>query len=296
MIYSTSFNNFHQYYDAEEAFANMAKVGYGACDLGLGLRKKLFDETDGKRVALLRSLPAIAKKYGVAIGQTHAAFFFETDCYDEAYIAEHIRLKKEEIRLTAELGCPYMVMHPMFFSGWAPNREVERSKRENIRILRELCDYAQSYGVTIALENMPGSPAGNFACSTAGELVAYIDEINAPNLGACLDFGHANVSVSSGIGRGEDAITRYVEILGERIVCLHVHDNTGSYDLHSLPLSISHGGIKWEEVALALKRVGYGGTFNAEVSFSVRYPKALFLHCEELQIAVLREISKGLSE
>ncbi len=296
MIFSTSFNEFNKYYDGNESFAAMKKVGYGACDLGLGLRKKLLEPTDPARVEFLRFLPALAKKHGIKIGQTHGAFFFETDCYDKEYIAEHIRLKKEEIRVTAQLDCKYMVVHPLFFTGWSPNTEPTRARGENIRILQELCSYAKDYGVLLALENMPGNPNHNFACSTAEDLAAHIAGVNSSNLCACLDFGHANMSVKNKISEKETSLSDYVRILGEQIKCIHVHDNTGAGDLHSLPLSPHFGGIEWEGVIGALRDIGYRGTFNAEVDFCVRYPKELFLDCEKLQLAILKEIAKPFLE
>ena len=52
-------------------------------------------------------------------------------------------------------------------------------------------------------------------------------------------------------------------MLGDRIKVLHLHDNRGDRDAHQMPYE---GNIPWEELMRALKKAGYQGEFNFEIS------------------------------
>ena len=52
---------------------------------------------------------------------------------------------------------------------------------------------------------------------------------------------------------------------------LHLHDNYGTRDDHSMPY---FGTIDWEEIMRALRDIGYEGTFNYEVA-ATHLPMAL---------------------
>ena len=75
----------------------------------------------------------------------------------------------------------------------------------------------------------------------------------------CLDFGHAYVEA----GRtGEKGLTeRYFEVLGERIIHLHVHSNDGVTDQHR---PLSEGTLPYHRYANFLR--GFSGTVCLEVT------------------------------
>lgn len=52
---------------------------------------------------------------------------------------------------------------------------------------------------------------------------------------------------------------------------LHLHDNYGTRDDHSMPY---FGTIDWDEIMRALRDIGYEGTFNYEVA-ATHLPMAL---------------------
>ncbi|MBP5308932.1 MAG: sugar phosphate isomerase/epimerase [Clostridia bacterium] len=88
-----------------------------------------------------------------------------------------------------------------------------------------------------------------------------------------MDIGHAEMVNCEGA-------PKIIRALGKRIGCLHVHDNDLYDDLHTFPFS---GDINWNEVAKALKDVGYGGnlTFEAD-AFMKNYPDELIADCLKL--------------
>ena len=81
--------------------------------------------------------------------------------------------------------------------------------------------------------------------------------------GACWDVGHANF--------GKHPQYESMTLLGKRIRVLHLHDNYGTRDDHSMPY---FGTIDWEEIMRALRDIGYEGTFNYEVA-ATHLPMAL---------------------
>ncbi len=295
MVYSAAINGFLSRYGVEKAVEKMQEAGFSALGVDLNLRKELCEESDGELAARLRSIAPIAKTFGMPVGQTHAGFFFHTDCYDREYLRRHVELKKEEILLTADLECPYLVVHPLFFTNWKRNDEPERSKATNVEILRELCEFAKGYGVKIALENMPGFRESRLACSCARDVWEHVQEVGSDNLCVCLDFGHANFSVRQKVDETESSVCDYVRLFGEKIECVHIHDNTGKGDEHVLPLSPARGGIDWTEAMRALKAAGYRGHFYAETGFEGNYPEPIFLQCEKITAQVLRLLAKDFA-
>ena len=90
-------------------------------------------------------------------------------------------------------------------------------------LLRE----AEGLDFTIALENMLPSEGGRFT-SRPEHFERIIRDFVHPNLGFCLDTGHALVA-----GRGN--AHRFFEVMGPRIVAFHLADNAGDRDSHLAP-------------------------------------------------------------
>jgi sugar phosphate isomerase/epimerase len=94
--------------------------------------------------------------------------------------------------------------------------------------LEHLSIFAKERGVVIALENTPdelGSPES---------LQQFIKETHLHDLKLCFDIGHANVA---------DGVQASFEIMRDKIVTSHIHDNHGEKDEHLLPYD---GDIDWD--------------------------------------------------
>lgn len=115
--------------------------------------------------------------------------------------------------------------------------------------LEELAELAAPLGVRIAVEVIPN------ALSRAEAVVSLIeDELDLPNVGVCLDFGHANL-----LGDLAEAI----ETVSGLLLTTHVHDNGGREDDHMAPFE---GTIDWARGLTALRKIGYEGTLLFEVA------------------------------
>lgn len=117
------------------------------------------------------------------------------------------------------------------------------------RSLEELHAAAAPLGVRLAVEVIPNPLSG------ADALVALLeDDLDLPNVGLCLDYGHAFL-----MGDVVDAI----ETVSGHLLTTHVHDNRGETDDHLLPFE---GTIDWGAALMATQKVGYDGTLMFEVA------------------------------
>jgi sugar phosphate isomerase/epimerase len=100
--------------------------------------------------------------------------------------------------------------------------------------LEHLVIFAKERGVTIALENTPshlGSPES---------LCRLIEETHLFDLKFCFDIGHAHI---------EEGVAKSFDIMQERIVTVHIHDNHGEKDEHLLPFEAS---VDWDAALSSL--------------------------------------------
>ena len=94
--------------------------------------------------------------------------------------------------------------------------------------------FAKARGVTIALENTPdelGAPAS---------LQQFIASTHLNDLKLCFDIGHAHM---------EDGVESSFDMMRDRVVTAHIHDNHGEKDEHLLPFA---GTIEWKDALNAL--------------------------------------------
>lgn len=126
---------------------------------------------------------------------------------------------------------------------------TENSLRAATRSLEEVCAVAAPLGVRVAVEVIPNR------LSSAEALVRLLeDEIDLPDAGICLDFGHALL-----MGDVVDAI----ETVSGLLISTHVHDNRGAEDEHLAPFE---GRMDWDAALMSLQKVGYEGTLLFEVA------------------------------
>ena len=117
------------------------------------------------------------------------------------------------------------------------------------RSVEELQRLASPLGVRVAVEVIPNE------LSRAGSLVHFVEEdLDAPEVGICLDFGHAHMD-----GDLLDAI----ETVSGHVITTHVHDNHGRTDDHLVPFD---GTIDWPAAMTAVQKIGYDQTLLFEIA------------------------------
>lgn len=252
-------------------------IDYGsfAAEPGTGI----FSLTDSEFESYLKTDAEFARSIGLDINMAHGPWPFDDINKDLKDIKFEAFVKS--IKGSAILGAEYVIFHPLMPSGWDKSPHHEEDIQANIEFTRSLLPYAKEYNVKIALENMPCS---NMPAGTVKELVDTIDAVDSEYCVACLDTGHANyLKMDSG---------EAVLMLGDRLKCLHIHDNNGQSDSHCMPYTQS---INWQSFIDALKKINYKGYVNFEVQH-FRGPEDMRRDYDELLVKIAKHFAKAISE
>lgn len=208
-----------------------------------------------------RPIKAAAEKYGVRFAQMHGPFPMRVKGMDMVE-PNMIAVTEKVLEIAKFLDCPAVVVHPTYRTLKAEEWET------NFRIYRALIPAAKRTGVKVCLENLFSNYKDHVIegpCSDAVEACRYIDTLNAEAgencFGFCFDVGHANL-----VGRN---IRQYLNILGDRLTVLHIHDNNGATDGHMLPYTQTYRWgtnfyLDWEGLIEGLRDIGYRGPLNFE--------------------------------
>ena len=113
----------------------------------------------------------------------------------------------------------------------------EEAWETNLKSIREILGFGSDFNLTLCLENMPNFP-GAFCCEIS-ELLSVLDA--NPELGLTLDIAHAHT-------RGDEI--EYIKELKDRMLHVHLHDNTRDSDSHS---AVGEGDIDFKRVMYYLK-------------------------------------------
>ena len=143
---------------------------------------------------------------------------------------ETLRQLTSCISLASEFA-DLMVVHPGYLSPLGMQMP-DLAWQQTILGLQRLCDFAEDYGVLIAVENMPKMEF--IFGKDPHEMAGMIELADRDNLGMTLDVGHAHTN---------GVLTEFLEM--DEIVHVHIHDNKGRRDEH---LPIGQGTVDWESV------------------------------------------------
>ena len=264
--------------DPDGSFRYIKECGFNAVDFNIdhklpgakmrtGELTKFFDQSIEELIEFYRPLKEASEKYDVEISQMHAPFpvwYKEMDA-----VNEYVVMVIDKICAICQfVGCPAIVVHP------AGRSTKELEWETNLQIYRSFMPSAKKYGIKLCLENMFGMVKGRpveAVCARAEEAVRYIDFLNeeagGDYFGFCLDVGHATLTGKN--------LRDYINILGKRLTCLHIHDNDGRNDLHLMPYTQL---VDWESFILGLKDIGYEGTIGFETFrvLTASFPKELW--------------------
>jgi len=279
MKLSSNIIRFYKVFGMKGMIDLFSEVGFEAIDFNCDL-KEFHDGTYGKE--FYTEIKKYANDKGVIFGQTHAPF---ASSFADAEATER---RFNEIANSFEtsllLGAPCMVVHPC--QHFVYNKSNHDAMYEyNLNFYKKLIPYYEKSGVKIAIENINQNEKASII-STAEMLNRIYDDLDNEAFTFCFDVGHSNIL---GMNVGNE-----IRALGSRIRCLHIHDNDGIHDNHTLPY---YGTVKWDEVAKALADIDYQGTFNYEAAaFVAKAPNDLLYEGASYMSAVghniITEISK----
>ena len=123
---------------------------------------------------------------------------------------------------------------------------TEQEWRWAVENLRELADYADSFGITLGLEYL--NRFESYLVSSSDELIKLVEDVDHPACKIMFDTFHANIEEKN-LG---DAIRK----LSKHLVHVQVSENDRS--------TVGTGNVNWEDVFTALKEIKYDGWLSVE--------------------------------
>lgn len=266
MKLSTTISDFSKYCSTiEEKIDHLHKAGFRYMDMSLYSPTKmpqLFEAENWQENA--KALRAYAEGKGMRFVASHAPGDINPYEGDEE---ELVRTTIRAIEICEVMGIPSTVVH----GGWHPDLTEEQFYDRTEAFFKRLLPAAERCGVNILIEN---GTHGNFPdwafFYTGAQMRKFIDRMNHPLLHACWDTGHGNI---------EGPQYENIMALGEHLLLLHVNDNHGATDDHTMPY---FGTLNMDDLMCALLDVGYKGYFNFEVVNPLpspnhhRYPRHKF--------------------
>ena len=217
--------------------------------------------------ATCRKIAAYAAEKGVGL-RTMATGHYGAESLgadDEAERARAVEFTKKYLQIAAWLGVETILVVPGSTSvAWDPSRPkvaYGRCWEQSTKSLNELLPLAERLGVNIALENV----WMRFLLSPM-EWKLFLDQFASDRIGMYLDVGNCLVYLPA-----ED----YVALLGRRVKAIHVKNWKGSDcggGLHGFGDSLLEGDVDFKAAVAALEKIGYAGTFTAEMIPFSRLP------------------------
>jgi sugar phosphate isomerase/epimerase len=126
----------------------------------------------------------------------------------------------------------------------------EPAIEHSITAIEHLKAFASPLGVRLLLENMENE------ITTPEHLLYILKSGHFDSVGVCLDLGHMHLAQPVEGAPRDSGVGAAIELLGDRIAQLHIHDNHGPFaphtDMKDEHLWPGSGSIDWPAVSSAL--------------------------------------------
>lgn len=225
----------------------LADAGFRTLELSLDwLCTPELGRDPSKCRAYAQGLKALALERNLRFSQAQLPYGFDWMMRDTDVLNYVVYpCMERSFEICEELGIPVAVAqpvtHPMTIG--LPSRKFTW----NVTYFDKLAQLGTPHGVTVAVENMPGT------FDTAGEVLSLLE--NVPQLAVCVNTGHSNLA-----GEAPGALIRG---LGRHVAALHLSGNQGMYDECMVP---GVDQMDWGDILQALADAGYDGDFTLHVS------------------------------
>lgn len=241
--------------DRRGVYARMREAGFDCADLSVicDIKNAYYTLPLEEARRLAEAERAAAEAEGIRIHQVHGPW--PTDDTSAEKRAAKLPIMERAVRLTRSFGAKYLIIHPDMPFGWDDEPDPSFSYGTNLALFRAILPVAEEEGVILCIENMPMKA---HEISRTKRMYEFVCEIGHPNLGMCLDTGHANVF-------GDDC-GEAVRLIAPVLKTLHVHDNMGDRDSHLPPFD---GTIHWESFTAALREIGFDGVLSIEAMLRI---------------------------
>ena len=178
-----------------------------------------------------RNFTEVVESYGMQI-TVHAPFSdVNIGSFNEKIRRASLEVLRETIEVAAEMNALVVTMHPGHCSPVSVKNR-ERYLEIHRKSLATIVTWSEEFGIRVGLENMP-----RFVILDAQTCERLEEIIGDTEIEVTFDVGHLNTTTRN--------FERFLEVLGDRIVHVHLHDNNGERDEH---LALGDGTVPWARV------------------------------------------------
>jgi L-ribulose-5-phosphate 3-epimerase len=239
----------------EEALQLSHSAGFEGVELVLAETGELSLESSPQELHALRGR---AEDLGVEIHSlaTMLQLQYNLVSDDPAIRQKAVDATKVQIETAKALGAETVLVVPGYVAvDFIPDALTVRYDHAYDRALeafRELAPFAEGAGIRVGVENV-----WNRFLTTPREMREFLDEVGSDHVGSYFDIGNA-------LGTGFPE--QWIDILGHRIVKVHVKDYRANPGGLNSFVDLLSGDVNFPEVLRALTDIGFNDYCSAEVT------------------------------
>lgn len=183
----------------------------------------------------LKRQVGLCKKYGLELSSLHSRYDSKKSTYLwNKGLKGYIQYKKllNDVKSAKKYGFRVVVVHL-----YGEPSEIGYNR------IRKILNVCEKFNIYFAIENIRKNDC----------LEGVFNNIKSNYLKFCYDIGHNNCFTPN---------YDFLEKFGDKLICLHLHDNMGEKDNHTLN---KYGNINWDLFAEKLKKIKYDGNLDYEI-------------------------------
>ena len=247
----------------ETMFQQIAAAGFDGVELNLDADDSSSHSlTMATSAAQLVQIRELAKATGLTICSVSTSLYGSNPLgsRDPAMREKGKGIVRRQLELASALGADGILVVP---GGLDQDTTLLQAHDNAFNALSSLTSEIKASKLLVGLENV-----WNGFFMSPFDMVSFLDALDCPSIGAYFDVG--NVAVHS-------EPDHWIEILGGRIVKVHVKDFLRSHGLYSgWFVNLLEGSIHWDKVMESLRTAGYDGYLTAELSAMPHSPTYLY--------------------
>ena len=255
-------NAYFNLYDYESGLKTAKKHGYDCIDYQemISPGSPLYKMSGAELSAFCKDLRKAAESAGIKIWQIHSVWPHDDTTKESR--KEVLKRHETVVKAAGMLGSKYAVLHPAMPYGWGEEKSIKDAFDITAERFIRLLPIAKDLNVTLCVENMPFKKG--HSVSSIEEIKNLVKTINQPNMKACFDTGHCNVTCENHY--------EAIRLLGNDLACLHVHDDIYKQDRHLIPFQ---GEVDWEGFKQGLQEIEFKGCLSLETCVSRKTPEPM---------------------
>jgi L-ribulose-5-phosphate 3-epimerase len=245
----------------EAMFESVSEAGFDAIELNVDREGHSAHSLPlAPRLDLCALIRELSQKYNLPVCSISTSLYGGTlGSPDQASRDRAKRLLSSQLEWAAALGAGAILAVP---GGIGDDVSIARAWEVAAQGLRDMLATIADSGVRVGLENV-----WNGFFTSPMEMARFIDELGSPAVGAYFDVG--NVAVLS-------PPEYWIEILGARIVRVHVKDFLRAGGYRGYFVNLLEGSIRWDRVVASLRAAGFDGCLTAELPVMPHTPDYLY--------------------